>query len=379
MPVRGESHLLCPGTGVSMNDHNQFWIGFNLVKGIGPTRVRELIETFGDVRSAWLADPDQLRAAGLNGKLIQRLQAVRREFDWDKMSDQISREGITILTWEDPAYPDQLREIPQSPPVLYVRGRIREEDHQAVAVVGTRRLTSYGRQAAEEIARFLARRGITVVSGLARGIDGIAHRTALEAGGRTLAVLGSGLDRVYPPEHRSLARDICQEGAVVSDYPLGTPPDGSNFPPRNRIVSGLAKIVVVIEAGRKSGALITANYAADQGRDVFAVPGKIYAPKSKGTNFLLKQGAHPLTAPEDILDVLEITADGQPEAVQLPLPSNPTEEEVFEVLGLEALHVDEISSRAGLPIEAVTAALTMMEIKGMVLKSGSMMYRKAAG
>lgn len=375
MPVRGESHLLCPGTGVSMNDHSQFWIGFNLVKGIGPTRVRELVEAFRDVRSAWLADPDHLRAAGLSGKLIQRLQAVRREFDWEKMSDQISREGITILTWEDPAYPDQLREIPQSPPVLYVRGRIRGEDHQAVAVVGTRSLTSYGRQAAEEIARFLARRRITVISGLARGIDGIAHRTALEAGGRTLAVLGSGLDRVYPPEHRSLARDICQEGAVLSDYPLGTPPEGSNFPPRNRIVSGLAKIVVVIEAGQKSGALIT----ADQGREVFAVPGKIYAPKSKGTNFLLKQGAHPLTAPEDILDVLELTADGQPEAVQLPLPSNPIEEEVFEVLGLEALHVDEISSRAGLSIEAVTAALTMMEIKGMVLKSGSMMYRKGAG
>ena len=199
-----------------------------------------------------------------------------------------------MLTWEDAAYPHRLKEIDQPPPVLYLRGEILDEDGWCVAMVGTRRITVYGRQVAEEMASFLARRGITLVSGLARGVDGVAHEACLRAGGRTFAVLGSGVDRIYPPEHEKPGRTrIIERGAVISDYAPGTPPDSANFPPRNRIISGLSLATIVVEAGETSGALITATFAAEQGRDVLAVPGNINAPQSKGTNRLIQNGARP--------------------------------------------------------------------------------------
>jgi len=357
-----------------MDDHLQYWLGFNQVKGIGPVRLQALIDSLGDVRTAWQASANQLQAAGLSSRLTNRLIRIRRSGSLDQLLDQVRERELTVLTWENPAYPDRLRDIPQSPPVLYLSGSLREEDSTAVAVVGTRRMTSYGRQAAGEIAHYLARSGVTVVSGLARGVDGAAHRTALEAGGRTLAVLGSGMDRIYPPEHRGLAKEISGSGAVISDYPLGTPPDGSNFPPRNRIISGLSLAVVVIEAGRKSGALITARYAAEQGRDVFAVPGKIYAPESKGANYLLRQGAHPLTAPEQITEFLDLIgaepAGGSPNQ----LPATPTEAVLYDILGADPVHVDELCAQSGLSAAEVTAALTVMELKGLVRKAGGMKY-----
>ncbi len=189
-----------------------------------------------------------------------------------------------------------------------------------MAIVGTRRVTSYGRQVTEEIAAFLAQNGITVVSGLARGVDGIAHQAALNAGGRTFAVLGSGVDRIYPPEHRNLAEAIIGSGAILSDYPPDTPPEASNFPPRNRIISGLSMGTIVIEAGETSGALITANFSVEQGREVFAVPGNIFAPQSKGPNKLLQQGAHLLLKPHDILDVLDLTRVTEHRAARKALP-----------------------------------------------------------
>ena len=358
-----------------MKERTRFWIGLTLVKGIGPVRLNALLEVFGDARTAWLAAPEELRSAGLSDRLIRRLTAVRHDVDLNKKVEELERKGVRTLTWEDKAYPDRLRHIPQSPPVLYLLGQLQPEDDPGVAVVGTRRCTSYGRQAAEETAAVLARAGITVISGLARGIDGTAHRAALDNGGRTLAVLGSGVDCIYPPEHRGLAREIIRRGAVLSDYPLGTAPEGINFPPRNRIISGLADLVVVIEAGERSGALITANYAADQGRDVFALPGNIYAPKSKGTNQLLRQGAQPLTAPEDILELLDITRGLDLEPSQQVLPANAAEASLFRVLEREPLHVDEICSRVDLPVSQVTSTLTVMELKGLVQKTGRMTYR----
>lgn len=355
-------------------DDKRYWIGFTLVKGVGAVRFQRLLERFGDAESAWRAAPADLAAAGLGLKMIERLIAIRKKVDLSQIWDQIETKGIQVLTWMDEAYPQRLKEIEQPPPVLYLRGDLTIEDSWAVAIVGTRRVTAYGRQVTEELASFLAANGITVVSGLARGVDAIAHNAALKAGGRTLAVLGSGVDRIYPPENRALAEQIFQHGAVLSDYVPGTPPESSNFPPRNRIISGLSLAVVVVEAGETSGALITAEFAAEQGREIFAVPGNILAPQSKGTNKLIQKGALPLLSASDIMQALNLTRVGQQKAARKALPADEVEAKLFEIMGDEPLHVDEIRSQTDLPVEKVSATLIMMELKGLVRQVGNMHY-----
>jgi DNA processing protein len=352
----------------------RFWVGFNLVKGIGAVRLQALRDHFGDLAIAWQAPLDALQAAGLSVKLAERVAQVRLNLDLDKILTRLSSQGIEILTWEDDLYPPRLKEIDQPPPVLYVRGGLTSEDSWAVAVVGTRRVSGYGRQVAEELASFLAANGVTVVSGLARGVDGVAHQSALRSGGRTIAVLGSGVDRIYPPEHAQLAARIIANGALISDYPPGTPPDSSNFPPRNRIISGLSMATVVVEAGETSGALITAQFANDQGREVFAVPGNILAPQSKGANRLIAQGAHPLLSMSDLLDVLNLTRLTEQRLVRKALPVDETESKLMSVLTHEPLHMDEVRNRTGLPIERVSATLVMMELKGLVRQVGGQNY-----
>ncbi len=355
-------------------DDKRYWIGFTLVKGIGAVRFQRLLERFGDAGSAWRAAPVDLAGAGLGLKMIERLVAVREKVDLSLIWEQIHSKGIQVLTWMDEAYPQRLKEIEQPPPVLYLRGELSPEDSWAVAIVGTRRVTSYGRQVTEEISTYLAANGVTVVSGLARGVDAIAHNAALKAGGRTLAVLGSGVDRIYPPENRSMAEQIIEHGAVMSDYVPGTPPESSNFPPRNRIISGLSMAVIVIEAGETSGALITAEFAADQGREVFAVPGNILAPQSKGTNQLIQRGALPLLSASDIMQALNLTRVGEHKAARKALPADTVEAKLLETIGEEPLHVDEIRNQTGLPVEKVSATLVMMELKGMVRQVGNMHY-----
>ncbi len=345
-----------------------------MVKGIGAVRLRTLLDTFGDAQQAWTASSQALRQTGLSDKLVENLVRLRADVSLEQVWEDIQAKEINVLTWEDEGYPARLRDVENAPPVLYLRGTITSEDDWAVAIVGTRRATSYGRQVAERIARELARNGVTVVSGMARGIDGVAHRTALDAGGRTLAVLGSGVDRIYPPEHRRLAEDIVSQGALISDYPPGTPPEGRNFPPRNRIIAGLSLATVVVEAGKRSGALITSDFALEQGREVFAVPGNVMAPQSRGPNRLIQQGAHPLLDPKEILETLELSLLTEQRQARTVLPSNPSEAQIFDVLGYESLHVDEIQVQTGMPIEEVTATLAMMELKGMVRKVGSMRY-----
>ncbi|MEW6406313.1 MAG: DNA-processing protein DprA [Chloroflexota bacterium] len=355
-------------------DDKKYWIGFNLIKGIGAVRMQGLVAYFGGLESAWRADPVDLAEAGLGSKVIERVLQARESVNLDQVWGRIESQGIQILTWEDETYPARLKEIDQPPPVLYVRGEYLPDDLFAVAIVGTRRVTPYGRQVTEEIASFLAANGITVISGLARGVDAIAHQVALKAGGRTIAVLGSGVDKIYPPEHRAMAEQMMERGAVISDYAPGTPPDASNFPPRNRIISGLSLAVVVIEAGETSGALITAEFAAEQGREVFAVPGSILAPQSKGTNKLIQNGALPLLSAKDLMQVLDLTRVGEQKAARKILPADETEARLMNVLGSEPLHVDEIRNQAELPIEKVSAALALMELKGMVRQVGGMNY-----
>jgi DNA processing protein len=357
-----------------MNDSRLYWIGFNLVKGIGAVRFRQLLDFFGSAAMAWQAPIDGLQQAGLSPKIIQNLIKIRKEVDLEQVWHRIEQLGIQVYTWEDEAYPRLLKEIDQPPPVLYVRGNLVMEDEWAVGIVGTRRVTSYGRQAAEEIARALASSGVTVVSGLAIGTDTQAHQAALNAGGRTLAVLGSGVDHIYPPSNRRLADEVIANGAIISDYPPGTMPDAANFPPRNRIISGLSRIVIVIEAGETSGALITANFALEQGRDVFALPGNIYAPQSKGTNRLIQQGAAPLLSPQDVLAVLNMSLVVEHKAARTAIPTDPTEAAILAVLSREPRHIDELHQQTALPIAQVSAALTIMELKGLVRQVGGMQY-----
>jgi DNA processing protein len=363
-------------------EDKRYWVGFTLIKGIGAVRMQALIQHFGDLETAWRAAPSDLAKAGLGAKVIERVIQARENVDLEKITDQIARQGIQIMTWEDETYPARLREIDQPPPVLYVRGQYLPDDVFAVALVGTRRITPYGRQITEEISAFLAANGMTVVSGLARGVDAAAHTAALKAGGRTIGILGSGVDRIYPPEHRALAEQMTERGAIISDYAPGTPPDASNFPPRNRIISGLSLAVVVIEAGETSGALITAEFAAEQGREVFAVPGSILAPQSKGANKLIQQGALPLLHASDLMQALNLTRMGEHKAARKALPTDEVEAKLFALLGEQPVHVDEIGIQTGLPIEKVSATLTLMELKGMVRQVGGMHYvsiREATG
>lgn len=351
-----------------------YWVGFNLVKGIGAVRLRSLLDHFGSLEIAWQAPLDALMAAGLTSRIAENLLHLRSSRQLEQTLKLIEEKNITVVTWDDEDYPRRLREVNQAPPVLFIRGRIEPKDEWAVAIVGTRRVTSYGKQVTEEIAACLAANGVTVISGLARGVDAVAHETALRNGGRTIGVLGNGVDRIYPPEHANLAKHMLEAGAVISDYAPGTPPDSANFPPRNRIISGLSLGVVVIEAGETSGALITASFAADQGRDVFAVPGNITAPQSKGANRLIRDGATPVLQPEDILSALNLNQVQQKQAAQLALPMDETESRLLRTLAAEPLHVDEISAQTGLPVSDISAYLTLMELKGMVRNMGGMNY-----
>jgi DNA processing protein len=355
-------------------DQKAYWVGFNLVKGIGAVRLQALIQYFGNLETAWQASERELISAGLSQRIIDVFVATRHNIDPIQAYEGILKKEIKILTWEDPDYPDKLMNIDQPPPVIYIRGSIKPEDRWAVAIVGTRRVTSYGRQVTEQVSTYLARNGLTVVSGLARGVDGVAHQTTLANNGRTIAVLGSGIDQVYPPEQRQLAEKIIENGAVISDYHPGTPPDAGNFPPRNRIISGLSMATVVIEAGETSGALITATFAAEQGREVFAVPGPIYAPQSKGTNQLIREGAKPLLDPVDIMESLNLRKVDLYKQATLLLPGDELETKLLEILNLEPVYIDEIQTKAGFPVEKVSAALTMMELKGMVKQVGGMTF-----
>lgn len=354
-----------------------YWIGFNKVRGIGPARLRALLDAFGDVASAWHASADALSQIGLDRRSLANLLQARRDLDLAAELTRVEHLGVQLLTWDDPCYPTRLLTIADPPPVLYVRGDFRAEDDWAVAVVGTRHASAYGREAARMLAGDLARAGVTIISGLARGIDAQAHRAALEAGGRTVAILGSGIDVIYPWENAHLAEEIVAAGALITEYPLGTQPEASNFPPRNRIISGMSRGVVVVEAGERSGALITAGFAADQGRDVFAVPGSIFQRGSQGTNRLIRDGAQPVFSALDVLEALNLTSVPQQVEAQLLFPTDATEALLLDQLAEEPMHVDEVSRATGLPIATVTSTLALMELKGLVRHAGGMSYLRA--
>ena len=343
-------------------------------------RFKSLLDHFGDLESAWEGSYAGLKAAGLSQKLVEQVIYQRQMVDLSAEIAKIRQAGLTVLTWESPDYPRLLRDIHHPPPVLYVKGQLLPEDNLAVAVVGTRSPSVSGRDTARRLAYDLAENGITIVSGLALGIDSIAHREALRAGGRTLAVFGCGLDVVYPARHRALAEQISHSGALISDYALGVKPEGRNFPPRNRIISGLSLGTVVVEAGVRSGALITLQFALEQGRETFAVPGNIQARSAMGANIAIQKGhAKLVTCVQDILEELNITMIQEQREIREVVPESPEERALWEMLGDEPIHIDEIVRISGQPTAVVSSTLCLMELKGMVRRVDNMSYVRGYG
>jgi DNA processing protein len=364
-----------PGRKENVSERDiRYWVGFNKVPGIGAARLRALLDYFGDLQVAWNGHAHDLRQAGLDRRSVGNLLRAREGLDLDAELERLDRGGVQVLTWDDAEYPPNLRQAYNAPPVLYVRGQVETRDEWAVAVVGTRRASVYGKEAARMVCTGLARAGVTVVSGLARGIDTVAHRTALEAGGRTLAVLGCGVDVVYPQQNAKLSAEIVERGALVSEYALGTRPDARNFPPRNRIISGLTLGTVVVEGDLGSGALITAGFAAEQGREVFAVPGNIFARASRGANRLIRDGAKMVCQVTDVLEELNLTMVSEQAQARAVIPENETEAVLLEHLSAEPVHVDALGRAVDLPIAEVTSSLALMELKGMVRQVGGMSY-----
>lgn len=355
-------------------DELGYWVGFNKVIGIGPARLRALLDCFGSVEAAWHAPTEELLEIGLDRRSVANLSAARKTLNLQAELDRLAEAGVQALTWDSPDYPINLRNIPDPPPVIYVRGELTPEDDWAVAVVGTRRASVYGKEAARQLSSDLVANGVTVVSGLAAGIDSVAHQAALDGGGRTIAVLGSGVDVVYPEQNQRMADQIVRQGALVSEYPLGTRPERGNFPPRNRIISGLALGVIVVEAGARSGALITADFAADQGRDVFAIPGSIFQRSCEGANRLIQDGARAVLSVADVLEELNLAQVSQQAEVRAAVPTTPTERALLDLLSAEPIHVDELGRATDLSAAAVASTLALLELKGLARQAGGMSY-----
>ena len=360
-------------------DENElkYWVAFTCIPRIGPVRFKMMEEHFGTLERAWGAGLSELEATGLDRRSAHTVATRKLSIDPDVELARLVEYGARAISWHDEAYPTRLKEIYDKPPVLYVHGELLPEDERSVAVVGTRKASAYGRQAAYQFSYDLARAGVTIVSGLARGIDSIAHRAAMEAGHRTLAILGSGLDVIYPRENRRLAEDILQNGAIVSEHPLGTRPNAQNFPRRNRIMSGMTLGTVVVEAGETSGALLTAQHAIEQDREVFAVPGNIFCPNSRGTNRLIRDSAAKLvTDYQDVMEELNLSSVGQQLELAAVIPEDESEAQVLRYVTYDPIHIDEIIRTSSLNISTVSSALAMMELKGLVRQAGGMNFMR---
>ncbi|OGP55284.1 MAG: DNA protecting protein DprA [Deltaproteobacteria bacterium RBG_13_52_11] len=351
-----------------------YWLALNMVPGVGPITYRNLVARFHAPERVFAASIQELAAVGGIG---EKTICAIKEFPAEKMAAEELKKaedlGGSILTFRDQGYPKNLLEIYDPPPLLYVRGELGDVDPLMVAIVGSRRGSSYGRAMTRRISKELASAGVTVVSGMARGIDTFAHLGALEAGGKTIAVFGCGIDVIYPPENKKLFFDIIGHGAVISEFPLSTPPEGKNFPKRNRIISGVSLGVVIVEATADSGSLITASHALEQGREVFAVPGNVGMATSKGTNRLIKQGAKLVEEAQDILTEIIPQYGGVVKKDDLPALSD-AEGGILQLLSHTPLHIDEISRMSQMEIQRVSTILLSLELKGVISQLGGKMF-----
>ena len=367
---------------VSSRHVNAPWLALARVKGLGAVSFKKLTTRFVDPTAAFSAALTELeQVEGLHRDAIDGIVAFS---DWAEIDEEIERArdaGIAIVPFTNPNYPARLRTIADPPPFLYVKGNILTDDDKAVAIVGSRSASEYGRRVARDLARGLASLGFTVVSGMARGIDGSAHESALQAGGRTIAVLGSGVERAYPAEHETLYRRIGENGAVLSELPIGTRPLAFNFPARNRLISGLSLGVVVVEATEKSGSLITATLAVEQGREVFAVPGEVGSSRSRGAHRLIRQGAKLVESVDDIIEeiapqLLDSTGSATQRAPRV-LPQNASDatRTIFALLQENTLQVDQVIERTGMSAAQVLETLLDLELQGLLRQLPGKIYR----
>ena len=357
-----------------------YWIALRLTIGIGNVNYKNLIKHFNSPEKIFNAPPNELsKVEGITTKAVASILRFKPNPEIDRELDLIVSKDINIITLSSPYYPENLKNIYDPPPFLYVKGEIKREDRNAIAVVGSRMASEYGIMATEEICRDLANRGICIVSGMARGIDSCAHYAALSRKGRTLAVLGSGIDVVYPSENRKLYDIIASCGAVVSEYPMGTEPHGYNFPARNRIISGLSLGVLVVEASPKSGSLITARLALDQGREVFAIPGNVYSFKSKGTHNLLRSGAKLVESAYDIIEDLQLKVDTyqtEEEEDKKTKGLNPEAQKIYAFIQKEPVHIDELILKSEFSCGRISSILLELELKSLIKQlPGKRFYR----
>jgi DNA processing protein len=353
------------------------WIGLSMVHDIGPVTSRKLLASFGNPENIFKADTDSLMS--VKGISRERASNIRKFSQWDEVEKYVGimeKKGISAVPYQYDRYPEVLKNVEDTPLVLYMKGEYHPDDRFAIGVVGSRKHTHYGESVTQRIAGELSAAGFTVISGLARGIDTLAHKAALAAGGRTIAVLGSGLDVCYPPENRGLTERIVSSGCVLSEFLPGTMPNKENFPRRNRLISGLSLGILVVEATDNSGSLITAGYALEQNKEVFAVPGNITSRNSEGTNKLIKQGAKIVLKTDDIIEELAPVLKGYirtelKERAQLEGEEN----RLCTMLSREPKHVDLISRESGLSVNQLLNLLLSLELKGIVKQaSGKRFY-----
>jgi DNA processing protein len=356
----------------------KYYNSFNLLPQIGPIRLRKLKAYFPSMEAAWQAPINELIAAGLEEKIAGKIAAGRKDTNPDAEWEKLEKENIRLITETDKEYPRELLETSSPPVILYLKGKLIKDEFR-LGIVGSRKISEYGKRVAEDFASSLAQHRVTLVSGMAYGVDSIAHYHCLKNGGRTIAVLGSGLDEksIYPSSNRRVAEEIAASGCVISEYPIGTPPLRQNFPARNRIISGISRGILVIEASHTSGSLITARFALEQNREVFAVPGSIYSTNSEGTNSLIRMGARAVTKAEEVLEEFNLDLDPKIKKAKEIIPDTPEEEAVLANLSPdEAIHIDKLTLKVGMKTPALSSLLTLMEIKGMVRDIGGMRYIK---
>ena len=343
----------------------------------GPARIKLLIDYFGSAKSAYKAEQKSLISIGLKVERVADFIRYRNEFELKSYIDRLKKLKINFLTIKDADYPHNLVDLDSAPPVLYIKGNLEPSDSNSVAIVGTRKMTFYGKEVTEKFTKELSNLGITIVSGLALGVDACAHKACLDEEGRTIAVLASGLDIITPGGNTALAKRIVEgRGALVSEYPLGHPPLRTNFASRNRIISGLSRAVLVIEGARASGTLLTASSAAEQGRPVFAVPGQITSPMSAAPLFLIANGAKMATSVKDILEELNMELSVNHEKMENIMPRTKEEQSLSKIITNEPVHLDEIVRISGLNVADISARLTIMELKGLVRNLGGGIYKK---